>query len=169
MVIGGQAVLVHGRPRFTGDIDITLGVDIDHLKRLRVIAETLSLQPLRKDVEKFTKQTNVFPVVHTTTNIKVDFIFSFSDYERQAIQRAHPIEVGETMVHFASAEDTIIHKLIAGRPIDIRDAKSITNIQPSINRRYVLKWLKKYSELVARDLEKEYREIEKQIVRSKGK
>ena len=27
MVIGGQAVLVHGQPRLTQDIDITLGVE----------------------------------------------------------------------------------------------------------------------------------------------
>jgi len=27
MLIGGQAVLLHGRPRLTEDIDITLGVD----------------------------------------------------------------------------------------------------------------------------------------------
>jgi hypothetical protein len=33
----------------------------------------------------------------------------------------------------------------------------------------MLKWLRMYSEVVARDLEKEYREIEMQISQSKGK
>ena len=29
MIIGGQAVLIYGRPRLTRDIDITLGIDTD--------------------------------------------------------------------------------------------------------------------------------------------
>ncbi len=34
MVIGGQAVLVHGEPRLTRDIDITLGVDASGVPRI---------------------------------------------------------------------------------------------------------------------------------------
>ncbi|MGH9222268.1 MAG: nucleotidyl transferase AbiEii/AbiGii toxin family protein, partial [Acidimicrobiales bacterium] len=29
MLIGGQAVLLHGQPRLTEDIDVTLGVELD--------------------------------------------------------------------------------------------------------------------------------------------
>jgi len=29
MIIGGQAVLVHGEPRLTKDIDITLGIGVE--------------------------------------------------------------------------------------------------------------------------------------------
>lgn len=34
MVIGGQAVLIYGRPRLTRDIDITLSIDTDQFDRL---------------------------------------------------------------------------------------------------------------------------------------
>lgn len=34
MIIGGQAVLLYGEPRLTGDIDIALGVGVDYLDRL---------------------------------------------------------------------------------------------------------------------------------------
>ena len=33
MLIGGQAVLLYGEPRLTRDIDITLGVDVDKIRR----------------------------------------------------------------------------------------------------------------------------------------
>lgn len=33
MLIGGQAVLLYGRPRLTQDIDITLGIDTDKFHR----------------------------------------------------------------------------------------------------------------------------------------
>jgi hypothetical protein len=35
MVIGGQAVLLHGESRLTRDIDITLGVDASRLEKVR--------------------------------------------------------------------------------------------------------------------------------------
>ncbi len=38
MVIGGQAVLLHGEPRLTRDIDVTLGVDSGALARVRFAA-----------------------------------------------------------------------------------------------------------------------------------
>lgn len=47
MVIDGQAVLVHGEPRFTGDIDITLGVDTGQQENIRRIARELSLEPIQ--------------------------------------------------------------------------------------------------------------------------
>lgn len=34
MPIGGQAVLLHGRPRLTDDVDVTLGVGPDQLGRV---------------------------------------------------------------------------------------------------------------------------------------
>lgn len=162
-------MLVHGRPRFTGDIDITLGVDIDRLQKLREIAEKLSLEPIPKDIERLAKQTNVFPVRDPASNIKVDFVFSFTPYEREAIKRAQSLEIERTGVRYATAEDTIIFKMVAGRPIDISDVKSIINIQRVLDRSYIMKWLKPYSDIVMRDLSKEYQEIEKQISQSKRK
>jgi hypothetical protein len=167
MVIGAQAVLVYGRPRFTGDIDITLGVDVEQLSRLKKIAEEISLRPLRPDFEQFAMQTNVFSVVEDATKIKVDFIFSFSPYEREAIKRVKPIEIQQTTVYYASPEDVVIHKIVAGRPLDIEDAKSIINVQPSLDRSYILKWLREYSDVVSRDLEKQYHEMEQHVLQSK--
>jgi len=46
MIIGGQAVLLYGEPRLTRDIDITLGVNIDHLDRLLSAVRELPLKPL---------------------------------------------------------------------------------------------------------------------------
>lgn len=163
MVIGGQAVLVHGRPRFTGDIDITLGVDIDSLKLVQEIAGRLGLHPRQQDFEQLAKQMNVFLVIEDSTNIKVDFIFSFSEYEKEAIQRAKPIQVEGTKVQYASPEDIVIHKLVAGRPVDIQDAKSILNVQRSIDKEYINKWLKEYSGIVGRDLQREFQSINRDV------
>src|SRR4030042_7198509 len=88
MVIGGQAVLVYGRPRLTRDIDITLGIDVDRFALVEQISTTLKLRILTPDAQRFAAETRVLPTEEPESKFRVDFIFSFSDYERQAIQRA---------------------------------------------------------------------------------
>jgi len=60
MVIGGQAVLVHGVVRLTRDIDITLGLSAEDLPRVKALIADLSLQPL-VDVDSFARETMVIP------------------------------------------------------------------------------------------------------------
>jgi len=47
MVIGGQAVLLHGEPRLTRDIDITLGIGIE---KSRLIIENLKEIKFKEEV-----------------------------------------------------------------------------------------------------------------------
>ncbi len=125
LVIGGQAVLLHGRPRLTEDIDLTLGVDPTSLPSVLEACTNLGLTPLPTDVERFVGETFVLPARHTETGIRVDFIFSTTPYEQQAIRRAVRVTLHGTEVPFASAEDLLMHKLFAGRPRDVEDALGV--------------------------------------------
>ena len=51
MVIGGQAVLVHGEPRLTQDIDLTVGISIDRLADVLAACNQASLSFLPDDVD----------------------------------------------------------------------------------------------------------------------
>ena len=163
MVIGGQAVIVHGEPRFTRDIDITLGVDTDERERIFKITRSLSLTPLKGVTKAFVKRNALLSVEDKKTKLVVDFMFSFLPYERQAIERAKPIRLGNTKVKFATAEDTIIHKLFASRPLDVADVLSIVNVTRKLDKRYLRKWLKEFSRVVGRDLIKVYKDIETEV------
>jgi hypothetical protein len=165
MVIGGQAVVVHGEPRFTRDIDITLGIYTEEMERIFKITRELSLEPLKGVTEDFVKRTALLSVEDKETRLVVDFIFSFLPYERQAIQRAKPVHIGRTSVRFATAEDTIIHKLFSARPIDIADVKSIISTTRDLDNVYLKKWLKEFSGVAGRDLVKEYGKIEAEVGR----
>lgn len=144
MVIGGQAVLLYGEPRLTRDIDITLGVDSDHLDELLEIARDLMLQVLPDEVRKFVLQTMVLPCLHEATGIRVDFIFSFTPYETQAVQRANRIQIQGVEVCFASPEDVIIHKIFAGRPRDREDVRSILLRNDDLDIPYIQSWLDEF-------------------------
>lgn len=56
MVIGGQAVLLYGEPRLTKDIDITLGMILEHLPEVLEVIRDMGLGIL-VDPEEFTRRT----------------------------------------------------------------------------------------------------------------
>lgn len=144
MIIGGQAVLLYGEPRLTRDIDITLGINTNHLNQLLTILQRIPLKPIPEDIESFVKQTMVLPALDETTGIRIDFIFSFTPYETEAIKRAKGINILNQAVYFASVEDVIIHKIFAGRPRDLEDARTILLKNPDIDNRYIRGWLKEF-------------------------
>jgi len=113
MIIGGQAVLLYGSPRMTKDIDITLGVDVGRLESVLPALDAMDLEIIPKDFRSFAEKTSVLPTKDKGSWIRVDFIFSFTPYERQAIQRSRAVMLSGANVMFASVEDVIIHKIFA--------------------------------------------------------
>ena len=75
---------------------------------------------------------------------RVDLIFSFTPYEQQAIQRATAVRIGGTLVKYASLEDLIIHKVFAGRPRDLEDARLILLRHPNADADYIRDWLTRF-------------------------
>lgn len=146
MVIGGQAVLLYGEPRLTKDIDLTLGVRPERLNQVIKLLIPLKVKILVEDPEEFVARTMVLPVLDVASGIRVDFIFSDSPYERQAIRRAVDVRFGTTKISFASIEDVIIHKIFAGRPRDLEDVQSILLKNQKHNTAYIRRWLKKLGE-----------------------
>jgi predicted nucleotidyltransferase len=144
MIIGGQAVLLYGAPRMTKDIDITLGVNADRLDNIVETLRSIDLEIIPEAAEDFVKKTLVLPAKDNSTGIRVDFIFSFTPYERLAIERAKPVILQGTTVMFASPEDVIIHKIFAGRPRDLEDVRSIILKNPDFDREYTRKWLEEF-------------------------
>jgi hypothetical protein len=165
MLIGGQAVLLHGSPRLTEDIDITLGADPDALPVLMKACTALGLKPLPVRVEEFVLETFVLPVRHEATHLRVDFIFSSTAYERQAIARAQQVSIAGALVPFAAPEDLIIHKLFAGRPRDVEDVRGVVRRKGEVlDWSYVERWAREFASVPGReqlpDLVRELRRLE---------
>jgi len=163
MVIGGQAVLLYGEPRLTRDIDITMGISVDGLDKVKKIILIIGLKSLVEKEKEFVERNMVFPTIDKKSGIRVDFIFSFSPYERQAIERAKDIKLGRSPVRFASLEDVVIHKVIAGRARGIEDVKSILLKNLKYDLVYIEKWLKQFDKSLGEKFLKVFRNIEKVI------
>ena len=151
MVIGGQAVLVHGEPRLTRDIDITVGVGVDGIDRVLSLVAELGLKPLPDDPRAFALETMVVPAVDQGSGIRVDLILSFTPYEAEAIGRAQEVPMGTGSVRVATAEDLVVLKIFAGRPRDLEDVRMILVRKPDLDRAYVQRWLTVFEEGTKRE------------------
>lgn len=152
MVIGGQAVLLHGEPRLTQDVDVTIGVGPDRVKDLLGVCDALGIEPLPEDPATFVRETFVLPAADPGTGVRVDLIFSTTPYEAQAIDRAVLVDVGSRHVPFATAEDLLLHKLFAGRPRDVEDAAGVVRRKgPELDWEYLGHWARQFAMIPGRE------------------
>jgi len=158
MIIGGQAVLLYGEPRLTRDVDVTVGLTPHDVEQVVDVVRRVALRLLVQDVEDFVQRTWVLPALDEETGLRVDFIFSWTPYERGALERAREVEVEGYPVRFASPEDVIIHKVLAGRPRDLEDIRSILRKQsPDIE--YIRNWLRQFEATLGTDYAARFEEV----------
>ncbi len=161
MIIGGQAVLIYGEPRLTRDIDITLGATPERYEDIEKITKDLNLKIIPENPIDFVKKTMVLPTIDEESGIRVDFIFSFSEYEKTALKRVNKIKIDDTQVCYASVEDVIIHKIISGRERDIEDVKSILLKNKEFDEKYILKWLSEFEKILNEKLVERFKKIKR--------
>lgn len=64
------------------------------------------------------------------------------------MKRVRRVILDRYPVKFASPEDVIIHKMIAGRAVDREDVKNIlVKMDAKLNMRYVQKWLREFNRI----------------------
>ncbi|MCC6581465.1 MAG: nucleotidyltransferase [Phycisphaeraceae bacterium] len=117
VIIGGQAVNIHGHSRFTRDVDFTTVLSPFDAQPVLDAARHCRLQPLPVDVVTFIMQAQILPCHDPRTGMGVDFSFVDSPYLQEARDRAVTVDVAGYPVRFLSVEDLLIHKAIAGRRI----------------------------------------------------
>jgi len=168
MVIGGHAVLQYGLPRFTQAIDVTIALTPREADNVLNSIEG-SFRVLPRDIEKFIRDTWVLPVEHHETGVRVDLIFSISAFEREAIEKAREITAEDMPIRYISPEDLIVQKIIAGRAVDLEDAKGILDMQGErIDRERIERSISALSrESGENEWLKRWDEVKKSLVKSK--
>jgi hypothetical protein len=124
-VIGGLAVGVRGEPRFTADVDVVVGLDLDAALQLVVRLSGSPFQPLFPDVAEVVRTSFILPLRHVDTGVRVDVAIGLSGFERQLLARAGEITIAGFTAPVATAEDLILMKLLASRPRDSDDVEKL--------------------------------------------
>ncbi len=151
--------MVYGEPRMTKDIDVTLGVGPDHLEEILRLMNSIGLTVLVPNPAEFVRRTMVLPCQDEASSVRVDLVFSFSPYEQQAMNRVRLIQIGNQKIRFASPEDLMVHKIIAGRPRDLEDARMVLIKNADMDKAYVERWLREFEKVLDRPLVEVWKKI----------
>ncbi|MBI4262814.1 MAG: nucleotidyltransferase [Acidobacteria bacterium] len=126
-LFGAQAVILHGVPRLSADVDVTLALAPDTPDRFAAEMQSAGFA-LAVDDPDFVRRTRVLPFVHRATGMPLDVVLAGSGLEDEFLNRAVPIEVGGTRVPLIEVGDLVIAKVLAGRSKDLDDARGLWRI-----------------------------------------
>jgi hypothetical protein len=124
-VFGAQAVMVWGRPRLTGDVDVTVHLEPDDPGGLVAAMGDAGFDLRVQDADDFVRRTSVLPFVHRETGVPLDVVLAGPGLEEEFANDAIEVSIEGMAVPFISAVDLIVTKILAGRPKDLEDVRGI--------------------------------------------
>lgn len=153
-IIGGMALQVWGRERASKDVDIVINVEGDKREELVNYLRRIPFS-IRYPLKRIGKAMLIFSTYgdeETGLPIDLDLFVAETDFETTVLKRALDIDVLGQRLKVVTAEDLLLYKLMASRPIDLVDAESIVEENKEIDRDYLARWAKKLG--VANELKK---------------
>lgn len=129
-VFGAQAVVAYGAPRLSADVDVTIALTPEDPERFASDMASAGFD-LRVTDPGFVRRTRVMPFVHRVTGMPLDVVLASSGLEDEFLERARPVELGGVTVPLIHCEDLIVAKVLAGRPKDLEDARSLWRLHGS--------------------------------------
>lgn len=171
MITGSISVVLYGRPRASHDIDFVIEAHEGDMKRILRAFASLPQNEFLVDsmaIKDAIMQKFIFQILHLPTMLKFDFwLLKDEPFDQKRFKRKREVTIfGQPMV-FASAEDTILIKLLWYKESKIEkhliDAAFVFQIQnKNLDKTYLTLWSKKQNtakllkELATIDLTKYY-------------
>jgi hypothetical protein len=138
--IGGIAVQRWGEPRVTRDVDLTLFAGFGMERNF--VDALLAKYPERiENAGDFACRYRVL-LLGSSTGVGLDVSLGALPFEEDMVKRATSFSFGPDLeLRTCSAEDLVVMKVFASRPVDIRDAETVV-IRNALDWQYVESQLK---------------------------
>jgi len=144
MVIGGLANAIWGETRATRDADFKVGVDMPSSEFRKLVFERFPERPT--NIPRHLQSAHIIHI-WAMPDVAVDLLVSIFDYERQAVERAVEMNIEGLTTRVCTAEDLIIHKVVADRGKDWLDIEGILIRQRGkLDIGYIHAWLTQFAE-----------------------
>lgn len=126
MVVGGYAVIIHGYPRTTGDLDVWVYKSGENYDRLVSALYDFQMPVFDMTRDNFLNNPDfdVFAFGRSPVSIEILNAVKGLDF-RKAFGNAVTREIDGTPVRFLSRSDLIDAKRAANRPRDINDIQNL--------------------------------------------
>jgi predicted nucleotidyltransferase len=124
LVVGGYAVVVHGFPRYTGDMDIWILKSEENADRLVKVVEEFGFKSVGLTREDFLKKDFITQLGYPP--LRIDILNDLANVAfEEAWKNKKAVHIEGLDVHFIGLRDLIDAKETAGREKDIQDIKRL--------------------------------------------
>lgn len=147
VIIGGAAVSILGRARFTEDVDAMFLLSIKDLPHLLELAKEEGIEPRVNNAIDFARKNRVLLLKHTSTDTGIDISLGALPFEEEMVKRGMLYEVDQALqLRLPTPEDLVIMKAIAHRPKDLEDIRTIVEKYPNMDVQRIEEWVKAFGE-----------------------
>lgn len=121
LVVGGYAMAFHGKPRYTGDLDIWIDISTENASKMVMVINDFGFASVGFGVEDFSRPNLINQIGYPP--LRIDILTSIDGVLfKEAFSKKLEIELEENFkVNYISLDDLIKNKTTSGRQIDVAD------------------------------------------------
>jgi predicted nucleotidyltransferase len=120
LVIGGYAVAIHGYPRYTKDLDVSIEMSEENAERVVRVINDFGLSSLRLTKEDFLKENFVTQLGYDPIRIDILNDLEVVTFD-EAWRNKKVVTMFDVSINFIGLEELLKIKAKAGRKQDIAD------------------------------------------------
>ncbi len=124
LVVGGYAVAIHGYPRYTKDIDVSIRISVKNAEAILEVLNEFGFASLNLTSEDFTKVGGFIQLGYEPLRIDIVNDLDGVSFEK-ALKNRMVVEFEGVFINFIGYEDLIKNKQHAGRSQDIVDIEKL--------------------------------------------
>ncbi|WP_028525204.1 hypothetical protein [Runella limosa] len=124
MIVGGYAMAFHGRPRYTGDLDIWIDISETNAKKMLLVINTFGFSSLGFEKEDFLRENLINQIGYPP--LRIDILTSIDGISfREAYSQKQVITIGDFTANYIGLAHLIQNKKTSGREQDQLDVKAL--------------------------------------------
>ncbi|TZF86521.1 hypothetical protein FW774_02495 (plasmid) [Pedobacter sp. BS3] len=124
LIVGGYAMAFHGKPRYTGDLDIWIDISDANAEKMLLVIKDFGFSSLGFRKEDFLKENLINQIGYPP--LRIDILTSIDGIKfPDAYSKKLTIELEGTKAHYIGLGDLITNKQSSARLIDISDVKDL--------------------------------------------
>jgi predicted nucleotidyltransferase len=129
LVVGGYALGFHGRPRYTGDLDIWIDISEKNAAKMVHVIDDFGFATLGLEKEDFLEKGYVTQIGYPP--LRIDILNDIDGVVfKEAYKNKQVIDIEGILVNYIGYNDLILNKEASGRDKDIADIKSLKKAKP---------------------------------------
>jgi hypothetical protein len=125
VIVGGVAVMYHGVPRTTVDIDFILKIEDARISAFVDFLNSKGFDASTEGIRAALNEKSHSTTFYKKSLLRLDIQGVYSEFDRLTLERAISVDMFGTSLRIGSVEDTLVNKILFQGEQDMRDALGI--------------------------------------------